>query len=457
MTSYPTWLVRKEGSLGLAWNHRLKVTFDGDLVLQGFPRNLEDAYKQGWRPLTEILGCLSSIVPKRLRLRHTFHLWRARKLIPPSIRPKRGWMDGNRTVLWPPELEEFLRDALRFRPYAHMRGQRHHVAKYGATHSHAALRLLLWAYGWDYGRELIGRDIKYVMLQFRKVVFPKRQIAKVVWQAFVRWFFNSPQSLVHLRQRRNIKIPRRGAREFLRMFLALDAATKSRTPRTRLSKKDQESMRALKSFTDWGSVVSWAEADLSPYLNRGQALRNWTLKAILDHVRDAGDREFDIVRDQAQRVLHALFPKGSQTEYEDWESPRHPFGTGMEIAWMVLKPLVTGPSHMTSPEEIEAIWQRWNRNATSKARAMLRAFPGRYVILWDGIYDTDTGQRIDPRGRPIPRTSASSDVIGRLLRYLGVFVGWEIATLHSAQVAAGPRRPIHEIVGYDPRKGRSAL
>src|SRR2546428_10568013 len=131
--------------------------------------NLEEASNLGWLPLREVLDRVAPEVPPGQNVRRTLVLWRAAGVVPPTIQPQRGWLRGRRTVLWPPELEWFLEDGLRFRNLAHFRGQRHRVCGQTSARSHASLRVLLWAYGWDYPVPWIKESILCVVRQAVKL------------------------------------------------------------------------------------------------------------------------------------------------------------------------------------------------------------------------------------------------------------------------------------------------
>ena len=294
--------------------------------------SFSEAHRVGGRPLSEIVDKVS---PGN-DLRRTFVLWRSRKLVPPRIRPVRGWLQGHRTALWPQELEVFLKDTLRFRGYAHLKGQRHYTSGQADARSHAALRLLLWAYGWDYPLLLVRRSLLHVLLQTSKLV-PGRDRSPL---DFIRWFFLSSHAIGNYR-----------------------VAEKSR-----LGPKDQDRGRGFRSFASWGSVLTWAEYDLYRKLPQAPGLETMSFRKIVHGVRHADERSFVIARMQAGRILHSLFPQVQQSGGGDVRSP-------------------------FSAAAVENSADDW--------------------IAWTAL-------------RPVLKE------LPKILRYLGVLVGWQIARLHEA-------------------------
>src|SRR5712692_7037563 len=272
---------------------------------------LEEAYKLGWLPLRGVLDGVSAEVPPGLNLRRTLVLWRTAGVVPPAIHPQRGWLRGRRTVLWPPELVVFLEDGLRFRKLAHFTGQRHRVGGQVSARSHASLRVLLWAYGWDYSVPLIEESILYVVRQAVKLAGDASPLG------FLRWFFLSSHAMDTYR---TASKHRRGAR-------------------------DEARDRALQVFKQWGGVLTWAEFDLHKALRAAEAGGSVSFKELVRSVRQRDERLLDIVRSQARRILTALFPRAQEPSGRDVESlfrSDQPSSVGGDdwIAWEALRPVI---------------------------------------------------------------------------------------------------------------------
>jgi len=123
------------------------------------PLTLEDAHAKGWRALRVVLAEVRHLVPHDLKLDRTFMLWRHARLVPSSIRPLRGWLDGKRIALWPPETERFLRDALTLRPLVSMKGRRRARGQQIGSAPHAGLRVALWIKCWHYDDALVRESL----------------------------------------------------------------------------------------------------------------------------------------------------------------------------------------------------------------------------------------------------------------------------------------------------------
>lgn len=308
--------------------------------------SLDEARNLGWLTLSEVLERISREAPPGLTPR-TFVLWRSARLFPKAIRPLRGWLDGQRTVLWSPELKWFLEDALRFRSYAHLRGQRHGVGGRNVARSHASVRVLLWVYRWDYPLPLVRRSLVHVVRQAKELIAEKDPSPL----DFLRWFFLPSHALGSYRL----------------------------AQRHRRGRKDDDRDRALKAFKERSGVLTWAEFDLYRELHAAEAAGPMFLKEIARSIRTADERLFDVVRGQAGRLLHALFPPAQQSRSD-----------GSRLLFLTVQPL---------PDSDD--WIAW-----SALKPVIRHVP-------------------------------------KILRYLGLFMAWRIAILHRAAWASalvGPNR-----------------
>lgn len=273
---------------------------------------LEEARNLGWLPLREVLDRVAGAGGYGGDLSRTFVLWRSRAMVPPTIQPLRGWLDGRRSVLWPPELVEFLTDGLTLRVHAHLRGQRHNVRGQRVARSHAALRVLLWAHGWDYPLALIQGSIIHVIQQARKVAFQQNATPL----EFLRWFFLSSRAF----------------------------SMSQISSRRRRTSRDDERERALEVFEKWAGVLTWAEFDLAQKLTRVDLSRPRSLREIAQAVHLADQRLFDVARMQAGRIVHAVFPADQRGHDPDgvagsYESGQPPSDSDW-IAWEGLKPVI---------------------------------------------------------------------------------------------------------------------
>lgn len=179
--------------------------------------------------------------------------------------------------------------------------------------SHAGLRVLLWAYGWEYPLPLIKQSLLHVIRQASKLVF-QREASPL---EFLRWFFLSSHAF---------------------SMSQLSAAPK-RTAR------DVSREEALKSFAKWGGLLTWAEFDLFKALAQVDPTKPRSMKEIARSLLAADERILDIARDQARRILHALFPPGHLPEDSDvralFETEKPTSGTDDWIAWSALNPVIS--------------------------------------------------------------------------------------------------------------------
>lgn len=322
--------------------------------------NLEEAYNLGWRSLKDSLPRVADRAQRSLTLERTFVLWRTSRLVPPAIQPQRGWLRGRPTVLWPPELQDFLRDAVRFRGYAHMRGQRVRGESRDVARSHASLRILLWVYGWDYPLPLVRRSILHIAHQAARVISTRNGSPL----DFLRWFFLSSKAFA--------------ASRF--------AAVRRRTER------DAARERAFESFKTWAGVVTWAEFDLLQKLRGVDEEELRSFKQISRGVRQADERLFEVARGQAQRLVKAVFPQSAPPDSEDIRS----LFSGNRQSYES-----RGPETLT-PQDIQSLFSSSEQSSGADE-----------WVAWAAL-------------KPV------LPEVPKLLRYLGLFMGWQIARLYEA-------------------------
>jgi|GEM_PF-5419305 len=134
-----------------------------------------EAHAKGWRPLRVFLAEVQYFTP-HLNLERTFMLWRHARVVPRSISPLRGWLDGHRMVLWPPETKTFMEDALQLRSLVSMKGGP--KEKRSLSTPHAGLLVALWAKGWDYGDDLLRKSLLAVIARLAPTNVQEEQRAQ---------------------------------------------------------------------------------------------------------------------------------------------------------------------------------------------------------------------------------------------------------------------------------------
>jgi hypothetical protein len=172
------------------------------------------------------------------------------------------------------------------------------------------------------------------------------------------------------------------------------------------------------------------------------------LLVIAKKVQSADDRILNIVFDQASELVRVFFEEVPSTRaLEDMETA--PFSPdtaeALDIAQLALSCLVIDPTYPASPEDDEKMFERWKATATPEAVRMIEQSPRRYFPYGGRVYDYETQHPIDHSGESVQ--IKRDNTYSKFLRYLGVFIGWQIARLSAAQVGTNSSKAFGQIEG----------